>query len=140
MFSKRGIDGYRKAFCITKNYKHLSESEIEKANKSLNSLKKVFKSSKKSTSHQILNKRLMFKKFRGNIDSVDYEDLDNYDDNYDFINDDKYRKNGSIRTFFKEFDRDYYKSIRIDFARKKIITSNILVKEIDIKIYHLKNI
>ena len=140
MFSKRGIDGYRKAFCITENYKHLSESEIEKANKSLNSLKKVFKSSKKSTSHQILNKHLMFKKFRGNIDSVDYEDLDNYDDNYDFINDDKYRKNGSIRTFFKEFDRDYYKSIRIDFARKKIITSNILVKEIDIKIYHLKNI
>ena len=36
---------YKKAFCITKNYKHLSESKIEKANKSLNSLKKVFKSS-----------------------------------------------------------------------------------------------
>ena len=82
----------------------------------------------------------MFEKFRGNIDSVDYEDLDNYDDNYDFINHDKYRKNGSIRTFFKEFDRDYYKSIRIDFARKKIITWNILVKEIDTEIYHLKNI
>ena len=61
----------------------------------------------------------MFKTFRGNIDSVDYEDLDNYDDNYNFINDDKYRKNGSIRTFFKEFDRDYYKSIRIAFTRKK---------------------
>ena len=82
----------------------------------------------------------MFEKFRGNIDSVDYEDLDNYDDNYDFINHDKYRKNGSIRTFFKELDRDYYKSIRIDFARKKIITWNILVKEIDMEIYHLKNI
>ena len=56
----------------------------------------------------------MFKKFRGNIDSVDYEDLDNYDYNYDFADDDEYRKIGSIRTLFKEFDRDYYKPIRTD--------------------------
>ena len=26
----------------------------------------------------------MFKKFHADIDSVDYEDLDNYDNNYDF--------------------------------------------------------
>ena len=30
----------------------------------------------------------MFKKFRGNTDSVDYEDLDNYDYNYDVADDD----------------------------------------------------
>ena len=59
-----------------------------------------------------MKKILRFKKF--NIDSVDYEDLDNYDDNYDFADDDKYRKIGSIRTLFKEFDRDYYKPIRTD--------------------------
>ena len=56
----------------------------------------------------------MFRKFHGNIDSVDYEDLDNYDYNYDFADDDEYRKIGSIRTLFKELDRDYYKPIRTD--------------------------
>ena len=54
---------------------------------------------------------MRFNKFRG-IDSVDYEDLDNYDYNYDFAADDEYRKIGSIRTLFKELDRDYYKPIR----------------------------
>ena len=55
------------------------------------------------------------------VDSVDFEDLDNYDDNYDFADDDKYRKTGSIRTLFKEFDRDYYKPIKTDdgFAGRK---------------------
>ena len=49
---------------------------------------------------------------------------------------------GSIRTLFKEIHRDYYKPIKTDdgFAGKKIITSNIRAKEIDMKIYHLKNI
>ena len=61
-----------------------------------------------------MTKSLRFKKFCGNIDSVDYDDLDNYDDNYDFADDDEYRKIGSIRTLFKEFDRDYYKPIRTD--------------------------
>ena len=56
----------------------------------------------------------MFKKFHGNIDSVDYDDLDNYNYNFDFADDDEYRKIGSIRTLFKEFDRDYYKPIRTD--------------------------
>ena len=43
--------------------------------------------------------------------SVDYEDLGNYGYNYDFANDDEYRKIGTIRTLFKELDRDYYKPI-----------------------------
>ena len=61
-----------------------------------------------------LEQRLMFKKFHGDIDSVDYKDLDNYDNNYDFADDDEYRKIGSIRTLFKEFDKDYYKPKRTD--------------------------
>ena len=56
----------------------------------------------------------MFKKFHSDIDSVDYDDLDNYDYNYDFSDDDEYRKIGSIRTLFKEFDKDYYKPKRTD--------------------------
>ena len=56
----------------------------------------------------------MFKTFHGDIDSVDYEDLDNYDENYAFADDDEYRKIGSFRKLFKEFDRDYYKPIRSD--------------------------
>ena len=73
-------------------------SEIEEARKNLNELKK----------------RLRFKKFHGDIDTVDYDDLDNYDYDYDFADDDEYRKIGSIRRLFKGFDRDYYKSIRTD--------------------------
>ena len=34
----------------------------------------------------------MFKKFHGDIESIDYDDLDKYDYNYDFVNDNKYRK------------------------------------------------
>ena len=97
-FSKKEIDRYRKAFYVAKNKKYLSESEIKKTNKNLTKLKKS----------------LRFKKFRGNIDSVNYEDLDNYDYNYDFADDDEYRKIGSIRTLFKELDSDYYKPIRTD--------------------------
>ena len=99
-FSKKEIKEYRKAFYVAKNKKYLSESEIKKTNKNLTKLKKS----------------LRFKKFRGNIDSVDYEDLDNYDYNYDFADDDEYRKIGSIRTLFKEFDRDYYKPIRTNYG------------------------
>ena len=57
---------------------------------------------------------MRFKRCDGGIDTAYYEDLENYDDNYDFAVDDEYRKIGSIRTLFKEFDRDYYKPIRID--------------------------
>ena len=95
-FDKKEIDRYRKAFYDVKNYENLSISKIKRASKILTKLKKS----------------LRFKKFRGNIDSVNYEDLDNYDYNYDFAADDEYRKIGSIRTLFKEFDSDYYKAIR----------------------------
>ena len=95
-FSKKEIDRYRKAFYDIKDYKHLSISEIKKASKNLTKLKIS----------------LRFKKLHGNIDSVDYDDLDNYVYNYDFADDNEYRKNGSIRTLVKEFDRDYYKPIR----------------------------
>ena len=95
-FSIKEVDKYRKAFYDIKNYRHLSTSEIEEARKNLIELRKS----------------LRFKKFHGDIDSVDYDDLDNYDDNYDFADDDKYRKIGSVKRLFKEFDRDYYKSIR----------------------------
>ena len=97
-FHKKEIDSYRKAFYDVKNYKNLSISKIKKASKSLNKLEKS----------------LRFKKFCGNIDSVNYEDLENYDYNYDFADDDEYRKIGSIRTLFKELHRDYYKPIRTD--------------------------
>ena len=52
--------------------------------------------------------------FLGNADSVDYDDRDNYDDNYDAADDDEYRKIGSIRRLFKGFDSDYYKPIKTD--------------------------
>ena len=83
--SKKEIDKYRKAFYDIKNYRYLSASEIKEVGKNLNELKKS----------------LRFKKFHGDIDSVDYDDLDNYDDNYDFADDDEYRKIGSIRTLLK---------------------------------------
>ena len=100
-FSKKGIDKYRNAFYDIKNYRHLSVSEIKEARKNLTKLKKS----------------LRFKKFHGRIDTVDYDDLDNYDYNYDDgdDDDDEYKKTGSIRRLFKGFDRDYYKPIRTDY-------------------------
>ena len=97
-FSKKEIDRYRKAFDNVKNYKNLSISEIKEASKNLTKSKNS----------------LRFKTFCGNINSVDYEDLHNYDDNYDLADDDEYKKIGSIRTLFKELDSDYYKPIRTD--------------------------
>ena len=40
-FSKKETDRYRKVFYVAKNKKYLSESEINKTNKSLTKLKKV---------------------------------------------------------------------------------------------------
>ena len=73
----------------TKNHRHIFKSELEEVRKNLNKLKKILKS----------------KKFQGNIDSVDFKDLD--DNNYDFADDDEYRKTGAIITLLKEFDTDY---------------------------------
>ena len=80
-FSKKEADKYRKAFYVIRNYKHLSISEIEEARRNLIELRKSVR----------------FEKFHGDIDSTDYDDLDNHDDNYDFAND-EYRKIGSIGT------------------------------------------
>ena len=77
--------------------KNIFLSEIKKTNKSFNKLKKSLK----------------FKKFCG-IESVDYEDLDKNGYNYDFADDDEYRKIRSIRTLLKKLDRDYYKPIKTD--------------------------
>ena len=98
-FSKDDLDKYRKVFCDIKNYRHLSGSEIEEVRKNFNELEES----------------LNLRKHRDDIDSVSYEDLDNYDDDdFSYTDDDKYRKIGSIRTLFKKFDRDYYKPIIID--------------------------
>ena len=103
-FSKKEIHRYRKAFCVAKNKKYISKSKKKKANKSFNKLKKS----------------LRFKTFH-DIECVDYEDLHSYDYNYDFADEDEYRKIGIIITLFKELDRNYYKPIRTDsgFAEKK---------------------
>ena len=125
-FSKKEIDTYRKSFYGIKNYRHLSTSEIKEARKNVMKLKKSLK----------------LKKFHGNVDSVDYDDLDNCDDNYDFADDDEYRKIGSIKRLFVGFDRDYYKPIQTNdsFDGKKIVAWNIQAEEIDMKIYHQKSI
>ena len=123
-FSKEEVDKYKKVFCRIKNYRHLSEPEIEETRKNFNELEK----------------NLMLKKFHGDTDSVDYEDLDNYDDDGDGAHDDEYRKFGIIRTLFKGFDRDYFKPKRSDGGLGGINNYYIEYVSIDMKIYHLKNI
>ena len=115
-FSKKEIDKYRKAFYDIKNYRYLSASEIKEVGKNLNELKKS----------------LRFKKFHGDIDSVDYDDLDNYYDD-DFADDDEYRKIGSIRLF----KNDYYKPIKTDdgFAGRRNNYIEYTSRGIDIEIY-----
>ena len=78
------LEKYRKAFYDIKNYRHLEEEARENLNE--------------------LKKKLRFKKFHGGIDTVDYDDLDNYDDNYDFADDDEYRKIGSTGRLLKGFE------------------------------------
>ena len=96
-FSKNEVDKYRNVFYDIKNYRYLSESEIEEIRKTFNEFEK----------------NLMFKKSLDHIDSVDYEELDNYDDDGDGADDGEYRKIVTIRRLFKGFDRDYFKPIRI---------------------------
>ena len=83
----------------------------------------IFRHQKQKKQENLIGLRecLRFKTFHGNIDSVYYDDLDNYVYNYDFADDDEYRKIGSIRTLFKKFDKDYYKPIRTNdsFVRRK---------------------
>ena len=93
-FSKKDADKYRKLFYDIKNYRHLSELEIEEIRKKFNKLEKS----------------LNFKKPRNNINSIHYEDLDkDKDPDDEDADDDKYRKIGTVKILFKEFNRDYYK-------------------------------
>ena len=100
-FSKKEVYKYWKAFYDIKNYRHLSTSEIEEARKNLIESRKS----------------LRFKKFHGDGDCVDYDDLDDYHGD-DFADDDECRRIGSIRRLFKN---DYYKPITTDngFAKRR---------------------
>ena len=100
-FSKKDADKYRKLFYDIKNYRHLSELEIEEIRKKFNKLEKS----------------LNFKKPRNNINTIHYEEL-----NVEDADDDKYRKIGSVKRLFEEFNRDYYKPKVIDRVLKLIIT------------------
>ena len=91
-FSKEEADKYRKSFYDIKNYRYLSELEIEEIRKNFNELEKS----------------LNLKKPRDDIDSVYYEDLDEDEDLDEYADDDKYKKIGSVRRLFKGFDSDYY--------------------------------
>ena len=102
-FSKKDGDKYRKLFYDIKNYRHLSELEIEETRKKFNKLEKS----------------LNFKKPRNNINTIYYEDLNSDKElNFEDSDNDKYRKIGSVRKLFEESNRDYYKPkvINRDFA------------------------
>ena len=62
-----------------------------------------------------LEKSLNFKKSRNNINSIHYEALNSdKEPNVEDVDDDKYKKIGSVRRLFEEFNRDYYKPKVID--------------------------
>ena len=62
-----------------------------------------------------LEKSLNFKKLRNNINTTHYEGLNSDRElNVEDADDDKYRKIGSVRRLFEEFNRDYYKPKVID--------------------------
>ena len=98
-FSKKDADKYRKLFYDIKNYRHLSELELEEIRKKFNKLEKS----------------LNFKKPRKNINTINYEDLNiGKELNVEDADDDEYIKIGSVRRLFEESNRDYYKSRVVD--------------------------
>ena len=98
-FSKEDADRYIKLFYDIKNYRYLSELEIEEIRKNFNELEKS----------------LNFKKPRNNINTIHYEDLNSDKElNVEDADDDKYRKIESARRLFEESNRDYYKPKVID--------------------------
>ena len=100
VFSKKDADKYRKVFYVIKNYRHLSEQEIEEIRKKFNKLEKS----------------LNFKKPRNNnINTIHYEDLNSDEELIvEDADDDKYRKMGSVKRLFEESNRDYNKPKVID--------------------------
>ena len=99
-FLKKMQISIAKFFNDIKNYRYLSELEIEEIRKNFNELEKS----------------LNFKKPRNDINKVYYEDLDK-DEDPDKDKDadyDTYRKIGSVTRLFKEFNRNYYKPTVID--------------------------
>ena len=98
-FSKKEADKYRKLFYGIKNYRHFSEVELEETRKNFNELEKS----------------LNFKKPCNNINSVHYYDHGNdKEPDVEDAGDDKYRKIGSVRRLFEQFNRNYYKPKAID--------------------------
>ena len=98
-FSKKDADKYRKLFYDIKNYRHLSELEIEEIRKKFNKLEKS----------------LNFKNLRKNINTIHYEDLNSDKElNVEDADDDEYRRNGIVRTLFEESNRGYYKPKVVD--------------------------
>ena len=106
-FFKKDVDKYRKLFYDINDYIHLSEIEIEQAIKKFNKLEKS----------------LNFKKPRNNVNTIHYEDLNSDKElNLGDADDDKYRKNGTVRRLFEEYNRDYYKPKElIKVLQKKLI-------------------
>ena len=98
-FDKKEIDRYRKAFYDVKNYENLSIRKRKNASKSLSKLKKSLRFKK----FLVISIALIMKTLTVMIYIYDFAD-----------DDDEYRKIGSIRTLFKQLDRDYYKLIRTD--------------------------
>ena len=87
---------------------------------------------------------MRFKKFHSGIDTVDYDDLDNYDYNYMIVmmtmrNTEKLEALEDYLKGLTEIITNQEKAMMV-LQEEKIITSIIRVKEIDMRIYHRKNI
>ena len=126
-FLKKDADKYRKLFYNIKNYRNLSELEIEEIRKNFNRLEKS----------------LNFKKPRNNINNIHQEDLNSEKElNLEDADDDKYRKTGSVRRLFEESNRDYYKPKVIDrgFAGEVNYDIKYISEGVKMKNYHLENI
>ena len=97
-FSKKDADKYRKLFYIIKNYRHLSELEVEEIRKKFDKL----------------GKSLNCKRPRNNINTIHYEDRNSDKElNLEEADDDEYRKTGRVRRLFVESNRKYYKPTKV---------------------------
>ena len=98
-FSKKDADKYRKLFYNIKNYRNLSEPEIEEIRKKFNKLEKS----------------LNFKKPYKNINTIHYEGLNSgKEPNVEDDDHDEYKKLESVRRLFEDLNRDYYKPTVVD--------------------------